>query len=285
VAKVVGEKGDQLKVLLDAAHHKGIQVHVWKVCWQMGDMPDPAYATPFRFAGRMQVDRDGKQGEWLCPSNAANRTYELAAIRELVSKYAIDGFHLDYIRYPGDEWCYCQTCRANFEEGIGERMTDWPKPVLAGGKYEAQYREWRRGVITSFVLTVRQMIRDVRPACKLSAAVFPVPNACRDSVLQDWARWIRDGLVDFVCPMNYTGSLSEMRSQMKAELDAAGGKVPVYAGLMATLGPGQDQPADMAVAQIAAARELGAAGFILFELEEQVLRDLFPVLRLGVTAP
>jgi uncharacterized lipoprotein YddW (UPF0748 family) len=284
VAKVVAEKGDQLKILLDAAHAKGIQVHVWKVCFQMGWMADPAVAVPYRFAGRMMVDKDGKQGEWLCPSNAANRKYELDAIRELVSKYPIDGFQLDYIRYPGDEWCFCPTCRANFEEGLGVRLDGWPKPVLEGGKYAAQYADWRRGVITSFVLTVRQMMKDVRPEAKLSAAVFSLPASCRNSVFQDWGRWIKDGLVDFVCPMNYTESLPEMRSAMKAELEAAAGKVPVYAGLYATYGADRNQAPDMAVAQIAAARELGASGFILFELQEQVLRDLLPVLRLGVTS-
>jgi uncharacterized lipoprotein YddW (UPF0748 family) len=284
VAKVVAEKGDQLQQLLAAAHAKGIQVHVWKVCWQMGWMTDPSIAVPFRFAGRMQIDRDGKQGEWLCPSNAANRKYELDAIREVVANYPIDGFHLDYIRYSGNEWCYCPACRANFEEGIGVRLEDWPKPVVEGGKYEAKYREWRLNVITSFVREVREMMKDVRPEAKLSAAVFPVPDNARDSVLQDWPRWIRDGLVDFVCPMNYTGSLQEMRSRMKAELDAAAGKVPVYAGLMVTADSGEDQAPDMAVAQIAAARELGAQGFVLFELQEPVLRDLLPVLRLGVTS-
>jgi len=284
VAKVVASSGDQLKILLDAAHAKGIQVHVWKVSWQMGNMPDRGYAVPFRFAGRMMVDKDGKSGDWLCPSNAANRKYELDAIRELVAKYPIDGFQLDYIRYPGDEWCFCPTCRANFEEGAGERMSDWPKPVLEGGKYAARYADWRRNVITSFVVDVRRMMKDVRPEAKLSADVFPVAGSARDSVLQDWARWVKDGLLDFVCPMNYTEGLPEMRSRLKADLDAVGGKIPVYVGLYATYGADRNQAPDMAVAQIAAARELGASGFVLFELEEQVLRDLLPVLRLGLTS-
>ncbi len=285
VAKVVAEKGDQLQALLDAAHKRGIAVHLWKVCWQMGWMSDPAAAVPFRFANRMQVDRDGKQGEWLCPSDARNRTYELDAIREVVAKYPIDGFHLDYIRYGGDEWCFCRTCQANFEEGLGRHLKDWPRTVVAGGANAAAYADWRRNVITSFVREVKRMIQDVRPEVRLSAAVFPVPSNARQTVLQDWGRWIQDGLVDFVCPMNYTENLEEMQARLRAELDAAGGKAPVCAGLFATYGEGRDQRPDMAIAQIVAARAMGAGGFVLFELEPRVVRDLLPLLHLGVTRP
>ena len=64
-----------------------------------------------------------------------------------------------------------------------------------------------------------------------------------------------------------------------------GGRVPVYPGLYVTYGPGKDQDADMAIAQIAASRELGRPGF-------RPLRDggpdskggLLPLLRLGLTS-
>ncbi len=282
-AAVVAEKGDQLKELLDAAHAAGIEVHLWKVCWQMGWMADPKTAVPFRFANRMQVGIDGKPGDWLCPSDDRNRKYELDAIREVAAKYPIDGFHLDYIRYHGDEFCFCRTCKANFEEGVSVKLADWPKPVIAGGKFEQKYREWRRGVITSFVREVKRMLHDVRPAAKLSAAVFAEPDGARESVLQDWTRWARDGSLDFVCPMNYTEDLHQMKGRLRAELDAVGGKIPVYPGLFATYGEGKDQAPDMAVAQIVAARELGAQGFVLFELEDHIAKRLLPVLRQGVT--
>ncbi len=282
-APVVATKGDQLKELLDAAHANGIEVHLWKVCWQMGWMADPKTAVPFRFAGRMQVGSDGKPGDWLCPSNEQNRTYELDAIREVVGRYPIDGFHLDYIRYHGDEYCFCKSCKANFEEGVNAKFSDWPKPVVAGGRFEKQYREWRRGVITSFVRDVKRMMRDVRPKAKLSAAVFAEPDGSRESVLQDWTRWVREGHLDFVCPMNYTEDLNQMKGRLRAELDAVNGKIPVYPGLFATYGEGKDQQPDQAVAQIVAAREMGAQGFVLFELEDHVARNLLPTLRLGVT--
>ncbi len=284
VAKSAAGK-DYLKEILSAARANSVKVHVWKVCWQFGWMADPETAVPFRFAGRMMVDRQGRQGEWLCPSNAENREYELAAIRELVRDYNLDGLHLDYIRYPGDEWCYCSACRMNFEQGIGRRLNDWPAPVLAGGKYENAYREWRRNVITSFVAEVRQEVKGFGRNIQLSAAVFPNPEHARNNVLQDWRRWIKEGLVDFVCPMNYTESVEEMRSRLKSGLAAAGGRVPVYPGLYAAYSEQERQEPDVLAAQIAAARELGAGGFVLFELKDVVLDGTMPLLRLGVTAP
>ncbi len=284
VDKDVARRGDQAQAVLDAAHRRGMKVHVWKVSWQFGWMSDPAVAVPFRFAGRCQVDADGRPGDWLCPSNPVNRKYELDAIRELVTNYAIDGFHLDYIRFSGDTFCFCPVCRANFEQEVGKKLGGWPGPVVAGGAYEARYRDWRRGLITSFVREVHREVKRLRPGCQVSAAVFPVPDSARESVLQDWGAWCREGLLDFVCPMNYTENLGEMSSRLKAEV-AAAGRVPVVAGLYASYGPDQSQSPDAAVSQIAASRELGAAGFTLFELNDAVVSGLLPALRLGLTAP
>lgn len=231
------------------------------------------------------VDDQGRQGEWLCPSNAENREYELAAIRELVRDYDLDGLQLDYIRYPGDEWCYCSACRVNFEQGIGRRLNDWPAQVLTGGKYENAYREWRCNVITSFVAEVREEVKGFGRKIMLSAAVYPDPENARNGVMQDWPRWIKEGLVDFVCPMNYTESIWEMRSRTKSGIAAAGGRVPVYPGLFAAYSETHYQAPDMLAAQIAAAREQGAGGFVLFELKDFVLDETLPLLRLGVTAP
>ncbi len=285
VAPEVASRGDQLKEILAAAKRRGVAVHVWKVSWQFGWMTDPKVAVPFRFAGRLQVDQNGKQGGWLCPSNPKNRKYELDAIRELVRNYDIDGFHLDYIRFNGNEWCFCPSCRKAFQKSVRRKLKDWPAPVVEGGKYEQRYLEFRRDLITSFVRETRKAIKKIKPEMKLSAAVFPLPHSARKNVLQDWVRWVHEGLLDFVCPMIYTENLSEMRSRAKAGLDAVAGKVPLYVGMYATYAPDQRQEPDMAVAQIVAARELGASGFVLFEIQDHVLTDLLPVLRLGVTAP
>jgi len=282
--KDVAEGRDYLKELLKAARKNGIKVHVWKVSWQFGWMADTSILVPYRFAGRMQVDREGKLGDWLCPVNIENRKYEMAAIRELVTNYDIDGFQFDYIRYDGDQWCFCPTCRAAFEKEAGKALPDWPKPVLAGGELEQRYRDFRRNAITSFVAEVRGMMKSVRPKMKLSADVFPDPVSSRESVLQDWTRWVKDGLLDFICPMNYTEDLAEMKARLKADLDAVGGKIPVIVGLYATYSPEQVQEPDMLVAQVAAARELGAAGFTLFEMEDHVMTGLLPFLRMGATS-
>jgi len=285
VSPAVAQKGDQLKELLEAGKRRGVAVHVWKVCWQFGWQGDPSYVVPFRFAGRTQVDRDGKHSDWLCPVNVANRKYELDAIKELVRNYDIAGFQLDYIRYSGEEWCFCPACKAAFEKKIGKKLKDWPVPVTGEGKYAGKYDDFRREAITSFVREVRKETKKIRPSMKLSADVFPVADSARNSVFQDWGLWVREGLVDFVCPMNYTENLAEMRSRTAADRDTIAGKAPFYEGLYATYSPDQVQEPDMLAAQIAAARELGAGGFVLFEIQDHVLTGLLPALRLGITKP
>jgi len=90
----------------------------------------------------------------------------------------------------------------------------------------------------------------------------------------------RRAVLELPCPFS---KLENWRAAWDIELPR-GGRVPVYPGLYVTYGPGKDQDADMAVAQIAASRELGAQGFVLFEMEDQILGGLLPLLRLGLTS-
>ena len=49
----------------------------------------------------------------------------------------------------------------------------------------------------------------------ISAAVFKNFPRCRDEVGQDWRLWIDRGYLDFVCPMDYTGSDAEFESLVR----------------------------------------------------------------------
>src|SRR5581483_5011223 len=270
---------DYLQECIDAGRKNGVAIHVWKVCWQFGWMSDPKAATPFRFSGRMQVDKTGKQGEWLCPSNKKNRKYEMDAIMEVVKNYDIDGFHLDYIRYNDDDWCFCQTCRRNFEAKIGHAVKSWPDDVVEpDGKLAEQYKKWRRDNITSFVAEVRKNIRKAKPKVQLSAAVFSDPDNAENHVLQDWPRWAQEGLVDFLCPMNYTSDANQFRAWVAEQKKTLAGRIPFYPGIYVVSEDKEDRAPDVALAQIAVARELGVNGFTIFQLEDQVVKDLLPVL-------
>lgn len=278
---VAAELGDQLKSLISAAHRKDMKVHLWKVCWRVDRAPADELARLKR-DGRLQVSSQGATLPWLCPSNVENIRLEKDAIREAVQAYAVDGVHLDYIRYPDSTSCFCSGCRQNFEASLGRRVGAWPRDV-AEGSLKTDYRRWRCAQITRLVRDIAGLARDVRPGIKISAAVFGKYPSCVDSVGQDWAQWLKAGYVDFVCPMNYTTDPAKFLSYVQTQVHLPSGRGRIWPGIGVTATESRLDPAQV-IDQIGVARQAGAPGFVLFSLNRTLEKQVFPVLRLGTTA-
>jgi len=284
VHAIVAEEGDQLAACIKASREHGVQVHLWKVCWEVGWQSARDAAEPFRRENRLQMDRSGETLRVLCPSDPRNRKYELDAILE-AADYDIDGIHLDYIRYKGPNVCYCPGCRMRFEEQTGEPVENWPADAAPGGPRAEAYADFKREQITGFVREVRHALKEKKPDLKLSAAVWePAPSALR--VSQDWPAWVDEGLLDFVCPMIYTEDMAYFRGTLGEIMARVAGQAQVCPGLKASMRPrpGSHNPLDTLVDQITGARELGADGFVLFELWEYQKTHLMPYLKAGVAS-
>lgn len=275
--------GDQMEQCVAAAHRNRLQVHAWKVCWNLGTTTDE-FRQLMENGHRLQIDADGRTMPWLCPSVAANRKQELDSIVEIARRYGVDGIHLDYIRYPGAMACFCPATRQAFESALGRQVARWPADVRAGGALATRFQEWRADEITAFVRSVRVALQGTKPGLKLSAAVFANYPDCRLSIGQDWGEWLRDGLVDFVCPMTYTESLASFASSSTSHLAIPGARGRVFPGIGVTANESH-LLADQAIEQVLAARKAGATGFMLFSLNSQMKEAILPSLRLGVTRP
>jgi len=198
---------------------------------------------------------------------------------EVVRNYDVDGIHFDYIRYPGSDYCYCPGCRTRFQTQTGWIVTNWPADVLAAGPLRNAFLDWRRAQITRLVESVYTQTKALKPNVQVSAAVFPDPASAYDGVGQDWRQWVTNGILDFVCPMDYTTELHNFTNLVAQQLAYAGGRVPVYPGIGAYL-----LQTDGTLAQIEAARTANTPGFILFELSPDTAANLLPAIGAGATA-
>ncbi|MBP7829701.1 MAG: family 10 glycosylhydrolase [Kiritimatiellae bacterium] len=273
--------GDQAKACVEAAHRNGLEVHVWMVCWSLQNAPED-FRLRMKKEGRLQVTAAGATIPWLNPADPRNADLALAALRDLVARYPVDGIHLDYIRYPNGNSCFSPVSRREFEKDRGRRVDDWPRAAAPGGPLAAEYQRWRAGRITAFVRAVSREVRAVRPGLKVSAAVFSSYPESVASVGQDWGAWLQEGLVDFVCPMTYTSDAADFAARTQKHLALPGAKGRVLPGLGVTADECQ-LAADQAIEQIVAARRLGAPGFMLFDLSHTLREDILPYLRMGVT--
>jgi uncharacterized lipoprotein YddW (UPF0748 family) len=269
--------GDQIAQCLEACHKHGIEVHVWKVNWNLSTAP-AEFVSRMRTEKRLQKSDRAEEHAWLCPSHPENFQLELQSMLEVVERYPVDGIHFDYIRYPGPEYCYCEGCRSHFEAELGRPVANWPEDVRSGALREA-YLYFRVARITRLVEAVAREARKLRPGIKISAAVFGGYPDCRVSVGQDWVAWIKSGYLDFVCPMDYTQDDAAFRQLVENQLRLVGGKVPVYPGIGAWR-----LPPDRTLGQIFWARQLGAAGFTVFDLNAEQAANLLPLVRLGIGA-
>jgi len=275
--------GDQLAQALTAARKHGLQLHAWVVCWDLHNAPETLRAK-MRKEGRLQLSASGVTKEWLSPSDPRNSALLIDALKELVTNYDVDGIHLDYIRYPGSDFCYSPATRAAFEKWLGKQAGDWPRSVLAGGKLEGAFAKFRVDQINLTVRAVHQQVRPLRPGLRISAAVFSTYPECVRSVGQDWKAWLEKGWVDFVCPMTYTTDTTAFTALTRAQIEGRRFAGRVYPGIGVTSNEAELQ-SDQVIDQVLSLRRLGANGFVLFDMSEPVREDVLPVLRLGITRP
>ena len=282
VAAAVAEHGDQIAQCLAACRKYGLQMHVWKVNWNLGHAVPKAFVEKMRQAGRLQVNSRGEEENWLCPSHPENQKLEIESMLEIVRNYGVDGIHFDYIRYPDSDHCFCAGCRQRFQEQAHVTVQYWPKDVLAGGRLRPQWLDWRRGNITAVVRAVSEQARVINPKIKLSAAVFRHWSTDRDSVGQDWKLWCDKGYLDFVCPMDYTPSNRSFESMVTQQLEWAG-RTPCYPGIGVSASSSHFG-VDRLIEQIGITRRHQTHGFIIFNYGVRESRDLLPMLGLGITA-
>ncbi len=280
-SELVERYGDQLLLATHAASKYGLEVHAWKLCWRVDGAP-PEVITSLQKDDRLQMTRTGEVLNWLCPSDPRNLQLELDAVRDAVERYGIDGIHLDYNRYRDSSTCYCQGCKARFMKDTGRRIRDWPQDAFSG-RHKKAYSQWRCAQTRKLVEGVKQIARSSGRECRVSAAVFGGYPKCVPSVAQDWVEWLREGHVDFVCPMNYVSNIEKFSELVRMQVNLPGARGHVFPGLGVTADESR-LTAAQTVEQVLVARELGAGGWLLFALNPVLHRETLPVLNLGLTS-
>jgi uncharacterized lipoprotein YddW (UPF0748 family) len=267
-AWIVDQHGtDPLQSAIDEAHGSNIELHYWKVFWNLS-RSSASHISAMRAAGRTQVDINGNDIDWLTPCDDANRQLELDVIGEVINNYNVDGIHMDYIRFPGTG-SYDEACKSKFELFIGEVFDNaqWPDVVAKDGRLEMEYRDWRADLITQVVADIHALIETVnneqrvnKPNIILSAALIHRDDA-NLIVAQYWPDWISQGIIDQVHPMIYDANMDDFKTRVANASSIVAGRVPSYPGLGAWL-----TTSDKIASQIEWLRDNGYTGFTYFAL-------------------
>jgi uncharacterized lipoprotein YddW (UPF0748 family) len=218
---------DPLAYLLEKAHAVGIQVHAWIITTSIHNAATPP-AQPdhvFNTHGPTKTGRDNwimtrfdglnRAGNdyLLDPGHPDAAEYIARMYTSVVENYDVDGVQFDRVRYPDQNdpalqptWGYNAVVLERFaaETGITER----PLPT------DPVWMQWRRDQVTNLVRRVYLEVKRRKPQVWVSAATITYGAGPKDrqswrqtrtytEVLQDWAGWVHEGILDLNIPMNY----------------------------------------------------------------------------------
>lgn len=253
---------DALGEVIRAAKERGLQVHVWYSPWiykqasravELRDHPDWAAVS-----AKGTADKEG-----VCFARPEVRQFELDLLGKLIDRYPdLAGIHLEEPGYNwGADYCYCDRCRKLCRQWFGLELgkdPDADRPVL---------HNLAAFMGTDFVARLRQMVMAKRPELWLSANGSGGANP--DWYIgRDWTTWARRGYLDFYVPQLYTKSVEAFTKrglktkERLGDCDLVTGMAVSWSGIY----PERQDP-QVIKAEIAAARKLGAKGFVVFHLD------------------
>jgi uncharacterized lipoprotein YddW (UPF0748 family) len=236
------------------------------------DPRSPEYVG--RLARWTRANADTVEGLYVSPIHALAQHRLAAIVSDLVTRYPVDGLHLDYIRYPGATFDYSRNAVSAFEADMAAQLAPADRarvvaleeidPLAWPEAFPDEWRRFRQSRLTALVTRLHSTVKHARPGTTVSAAVLPEANAALADKLQDWRTWADSGFIDALCPMAYTTD-PEMFQRQITEVHALAGLKPVWAGIGAYRLSSHDT-----INNIDIARRAGVNGIILFSYDSLV---------------
>lgn len=268
---------DPLKVVIEAAHARGMKVYPWFVCNSEGfSGPSPVLQAHPDWA---MVDKTGKRIGWIDPSCPEARQYIVSVAKEIAANYDIDGLSLDYLRYAETHSCFCDRCKAAFKAEFGADAV--PADDVKNGSWNwAKWRLFRFRLVNQEAREIRAALREVKPDAELSAYVWGAQAYGTGwGICQDWKTWMKDGVLDWVNPMGYYPVGRQYITAAKWNREATP-DIPMLVTMAVRSRGDKTQAVARTTQQIRDAMDCGANGVVFFTLEgaRPLLKDLSPIL-------
>ncbi|RJO66837.1 MAG: hypothetical protein C4523_11210 [Myxococcales bacterium] len=200
---------DPLQTAIEAAHSRGLELHAWInafTLWQSATPPTESAPRHMYLQHPEWVMQNANHEPmplteyiWASPGNAAVRAHNTAVALDIAARYAVDGLHLDRIRYPSPAYSHDPASEAAYAAAQIERPgLDW--------------YDWEREQVVAQVGEIYAALRDHAPNVVLSAAVMGIYTDIwgwggvtegYNDWLQDSRAMVEQGVLDALIPMVY----------------------------------------------------------------------------------
>lgn len=262
---------DMLKHYIDEFHAVDIEVHAWVSCYRVGHdgSSNVNVSVGKKKPEWLNIDQNGKESVtneygnayFLNPALPEVQEFLLKTYRYILENYEIDGFQLDYVRYPENSsvnYGYDEYTIAKFNEKYGFEKA----PTTSSQKGWKEWCEFRASFVTELVKKTGALIKEIRPDVLFSCDVAPGYESTKTKMCQDTETWLKDGLVDVIYPMAY-GTTDAVIKWTDNTVELSGDDIQTVIGL-------RDNGYEIYREQIIAARECGADGTAFFSYSQYV---------------
>lgn len=269
---------DPLALAVEQAHQRGIKLHAWvnvMPLWKgMAEPKSPKHLFHTKPQWRLRdaagmVQALNEHYVIVNPLLPDVQDHIVAVCTDIVTRYAVDGIHLDYVRFvsdtmkdpasfPGDK-----ESMAIFAKGVGREIETDKQGRPTSDSDKAAFRDFKRDSITRIVKRIHDEAVAKRPGAVLTAAVWRRPDTARETYLQDAANWLKDGLIDRAMPMIYDDNDEKFGIDLDAWLTMAKGAKMTPKKITPGIASYKHQP-DQTPRQITQAAAAGASGVAVF---------------------
>jgi uncharacterized lipoprotein YddW (UPF0748 family) len=251
---------DPLATAITAAHGAGLELHAYVNVYPawVGETPPISGTMPLHMyhaftqtygSQWLQWDDDGamplnRHYLWASPGHPAVANHTITVCQDIVHNYAVDGLHLDNVRYAGSAYSQDPVSLSRYA-AVSNTMT---------------YADWQRLQVTELVSRI--YTEGLAGDLKLSAAVWPYYDSGYHNYYQDSLGWLSVGAADAIAPMLYAGAVltdnAAYEGHLNGFISGAAGR-QVWAGITA-----QYESFQPIADRIQIARWNGAAGQAIF---------------------
>ena len=238
---------DPLQFVIDEAHARGMELHAWLNPYRITAtrrQTVPKGHIAARYPGRT-VRYDGRL--YFDPGQPANRDHIAAVVRDIVTRYDIDGIHFDDYFYPYPVKGVRFDDRASYAR-YGRGMT---------------LDDWRRHNVDLLIERIHTVIAEVKPWVVFGVSPFGIwrnassdPEGSRSSGLQNYddlyadiLSWVRKGWIDYQMPQLYW-PLDHKAAPSRLLLDwwadhTSGRHMYIGQDVARTMNPGESAPCEL----------------------------------------
>jgi uncharacterized lipoprotein YddW (UPF0748 family) len=209
---------DPLAFAIKAAHARKLELHAWINPYRAWH-PSAKGAVPADHMVKARPDLAKKYGKhyWLNPTSTEVQLHSLAVVHDIVSRYDIDGIHMDDYFYP-----YPELDDRKQEIPFPDDDT-WARYQARGGTLSRD--DWRRDAVNWFVKTMSAEVHRAKPWVKVGISPFGIwkpghPDGIvgfnqHEKLYADARLWLREGWVDYFTPQLYWAIEPEKQSYPK----------------------------------------------------------------------